>query len=74
MSLTVQKGDSVEINWDEITSLITAGNAKLSSLAVQLSVPSADLKAEMLRHYGEGKLLFKRGRKGGVYFVEGGVA
>jgi len=57
------------INWTEIDQKITDKTAKLSILAKELGFSSEDFRKLLVAHYGD-RILFKRGRTGGIYFKE----
>lgn len=60
--------EASELNWSSFDSLITENNCKVSVLAKELGIPTTDLKKAMVEHYGN-RIVFKRGRKGGVYWA-----
>lgn len=60
----VQK--SVELDWDLITKMINDGTLKLDAAAKTFGIKASVLRAELIEYYGD-LIVFKRGRKGGVY-------
>lgn len=64
-----QQNNSVNVNWEEMDSLITDGNCKVSILATNLSVKPQELRDALREHYGD-RIEFRRGRNGGVYWSQ----
>lgn len=62
------ENNTVTINWKEVDSLIKNNKAKLTILAKQYDIPTAQLKTAMLEHYGN-RITFVRGRNGGIRFA-----
>jgi hypothetical protein len=60
---------NVQIEWSNVDKMIDDGNCKINILAKELGVKQDLLRDAFVKHYGD-KIEFKRGRKGGVYWVK----
>lgn len=67
MSTTTQQTETVEIDFAAIDILINTNQCKVSVLARQMGVSAQDLRNALVEHYGQ-RIIFKRGRSGGVYW------
>lgn len=55
------------IQWESMDKLIDVGNCRLSLIAEELNANVVDLREQFIAHYGD-KIVFKRGRNGGVFW------
>lgn len=60
---------AAQINFDSVDELITAKNCRVSKLSLELGIPIPDLRLALSHHYGT-RVIFKRGRSGGVFWSE----
>jgi hypothetical protein len=64
---TTKNVQELNIQWDNIDSMITEGSCKINKLAKDLNVNVIDLRKMIQAHYGT-RIFFKKGRRGGVYW------
>jgi len=60
--------EKLELNWESIDTLITNKQCKIQHLSKELNVSQKDVKNALIEHYGT-RIVFKRGRYGGVYWA-----
>lgn len=68
VSLVNIVNDDQTLNWQAVEEAIRAGTFRVSVYAKHIGVAEGDLRASLVQYFGN-RIGFRRGRKGGVYFV-----